>query len=389
MTICSHCGQELRADDRYCQFCGHELSQDLSALAGAEPAQMRAGSSGDGARWQQNPPAPFPPRHEANAYNHGELSPSSAPVATALAQARLIVRSAAEGGDGDNRAEREFLLGERDVAVGRAPSCDIVLSGDQLASRRHALLRNKGRHYTVVDLGSSNGTYVNDLEIHEETELHDGDCVKVGGHELLYSTGPASPEASLAEASLASAHISEPLPHAPLSETNPSVPSINFPEFAQEASAPPPQDMPREEAPPVPAPVERSTAPTSNLQAMREQLAQLSAALGESADEAAREADRLRGGLIEFREQLTTLLDGPQVGAARGQDSAMVALIEIARQAADDRHLDHVSALAEHAGQIADALEASRPAGDGWLTRGVLTELRKRVDELLSQDDGE
>jgi hypothetical protein len=384
MTICSHCGQELRADDRYCQFCGHELSQDLSALAGAEPAPMRAGSSGDGVRWQQNPPASFPPKYEANAYNHGELSSSSAPVATALAQARLIVRSAAEGGDGDNRAEREFLLGERDIAVGRAPSCDIVLTGDQLASRRHALLRNKGRHYTVVDLGSSNGTYVNDLEIHEETVLHDGDCVKVGGHELLYSTGPASPEASLAEA-----HISEPLPHTPLSETNPSVPSINFPEFAQEASAPASQDLPQEEAPPAPAPVERSYAPTSNLQAMREQLAQLSAALAESADEAAREADRLRGGLIEFREQLTALLDGPQVGAARGQDSAVVALIEIARQAAEDRRLDHVSALAEHASQIADALEASRPAGDGWLTRGALTELRKRVDELLSQDDGE
>jgi hypothetical protein len=122
---------------------------------------------------------------------------------------------------------------------------------------------------------------------------------------------------------------------------------------------------------------------------MREQLAELSAALGETADEAAREADRLRGGLIEFREQLSALLDAPQAGAARGQDSAVVALIHIARQAADDRHLDHVSALAEHAGQIADALEASRPAGDGWLTRGALTELRKRVDELLSQDNGE
>jgi hypothetical protein len=147
--------------------------------------------------------------------------------------------------------------------------------------------------------------------------------------------------------------------------------------------------MRQEEVPPAPAPVERSNAPTSNLQAMREQLAQLSAALAESADEAAREADRLRGGLIEFREQLTALLDEPQVGAARGQDSAVVALIEIAQQAAEDRRLDHVSALAEHASQIADALEASRPAGDGWLTRGVLTELRKRVDELLSQDDGE
>src|SRR5260370_30124025 len=136
MPICSHCGQELRADDRYCQFCGHELSQDLSALAGAEPAPMRAGSSGDGARWQQNPPASFPPKYEANAYNHGELSPSSAPVATALAQARLIVRSAAEGGGGDDRAEREFLLREPEHAGGRAPSCDVVLRGRELASRR-------------------------------------------------------------------------------------------------------------------------------------------------------------------------------------------------------------------------------------------------------------
>ena len=95
----------------------------------------------------------------------------------------------AEPGAVVDDGEREFLLDGRDIAIGRAPSCDIVLAGDQLASRRHALLRLRGESYTVVDLGSSNGTYVNDEEIHAETPLNDGDRVTV-----MANTGNGSVE---------------------------------------------------------------------------------------------------------------------------------------------------------------------------------------------------
>ncbi len=102
---------------------------------------------------------------------------------------RLIVRPLAteEGGQ-----TREIALDGRDVAIGRSPACDVVLEGDQLVSRRHALLRYSGSRYTIVDLGSSNGTYVNDQEIHQTTPLNDGDLITIGEHELLYSTQASS-----------------------------------------------------------------------------------------------------------------------------------------------------------------------------------------------------
>jgi len=86
---------------------------------------------------------------------------------------------------------REIVLDGQDVAIGRSPACDVVLEGDQLVSRRHALLRYNGTLYTLVDLGSSNGTFINDTEIHQTTPLNDGDLIMIGEHEMVYSLRPA------------------------------------------------------------------------------------------------------------------------------------------------------------------------------------------------------
>ena len=59
--------------------------------------------------------------------------------------------------------ERRFNLAEL-TSIGRDPSCDIVLESD-LLSRRHAELRVRANHLEVVDLGSVNGTFVNDRAI--------------------------------------------------------------------------------------------------------------------------------------------------------------------------------------------------------------------------------
>ena len=75
---------------------------------------------------------------------------------------------------------REFPLDGREMRVGRAPSCEINLDGDPLVSRFHAVLRPHEGVYSITDLGSSNGTLVNDAEIHAETPLHEGDEVTIG-----------------------------------------------------------------------------------------------------------------------------------------------------------------------------------------------------------------
>lgn len=66
---------------------------------------------------------------------------------------------------------------ERDMLVGRHQEADIVLAAAEI-SRRHAALFIKETLLYVQDLKSSNGTYVNDLRIENETLLKDGDIVQ-------------------------------------------------------------------------------------------------------------------------------------------------------------------------------------------------------------------
>jgi len=64
-------------------------------------------------------------------------------------------------------------------SVGRSASCDIVLQ-DHRASRHHADIRWNGRYWQVVDRGSTNGTYVNGMRVHQPYDLGQGDRVTIG-----------------------------------------------------------------------------------------------------------------------------------------------------------------------------------------------------------------
>jgi pSer/pThr/pTyr-binding forkhead associated (FHA) protein len=63
--------------------------------------------------------------------------------------------------------------------VGRSSGCDIALA-DQRASRHHGEFRWNGRHWEVVDRGSTNGTYVNGMQVHGPYDLRVGDRITVG-----------------------------------------------------------------------------------------------------------------------------------------------------------------------------------------------------------------
>ncbi len=94
-----------------------------------------------------------------------------------------------------NGQAREFVLKKPDITIGRAPSNDIALSGDQLASRRHALIRFDGVNFTIRDVGSANGTYINGVEVRTPTSLRNGDHIGVGEHEIVFFTVSANEEA--------------------------------------------------------------------------------------------------------------------------------------------------------------------------------------------------
>lgn len=49
------------------------------------------------------------------------------------------------------------------------------------ASRKHCAIYQEDGKCLIDDLGSANGTFVNETRIFEKTELHDGDKINIGG----------------------------------------------------------------------------------------------------------------------------------------------------------------------------------------------------------------
>lgn len=426
MAACQHCGREAHERDQFCQYCGHRL--DTGATEPQQPALVAAAlGSADGASQASDAPSTAaasspafpasPPSLASAPWPAGDDDPAqpSAPVAAPIGipdldtvpvpdppppsdepKSRLMIRKAASEGD----PEREEVLGDRDVAIGRSPSCDVVLEGDELASRRHALIRARGGRYTLVDLGSSNGTYVNGYEIRGESELHDGDRIAVGSHELIFAVGTPGPNASLAGSRAGN------LPPRPASATlrpdtmdgasgegedaaGPGMGSVGVEQHADGAAL----DVAAagsgsEEDGSAVSRAETKTAPLSaatpeELEALRLQIADIAGALARKADTETRAAQHYRGALAEARDQLAALLretQAPQNEEAREREQR-AELATMAREAADHpRHLDYLSRLAENAGAIADALNTAPSNAD---LLNALLDLLARMNEAL------
>lgn len=79
---------------------------------------------------------------------------------------------------GTNLGKR-YVLDKKEMVVGRAPTVEIVVN-EQSVSRNHAQCVQQGDEVYVADLGSSNGTYVNDKKISMRQILRDGDIIRLG-----------------------------------------------------------------------------------------------------------------------------------------------------------------------------------------------------------------
>src|SRR5439155_9989764 len=108
--------------------------------------------------------------------------------ATTKQPAKLIAR--AESGE----VMQEYLLEKPEIAIGRAPNSDILLSKDKLASRRHATIRYDNGQFLLRDERSANGTFVNGQQLEETSPriLQNGDRVGIGEYELIFQE-PGSP----------------------------------------------------------------------------------------------------------------------------------------------------------------------------------------------------
>ncbi|MBI2820033.1 MAG: FHA domain-containing protein, partial [Acidobacteria bacterium] len=82
----------------------------------------------------------------------------------------------------------EYTLTGDESLIGRSPDADIVLAHNGV-SRNHAKIVCNPKGYILVDLNSTNGTYVNESQVKEHL-LRDGDRIRLGeeGIELLFQT---------------------------------------------------------------------------------------------------------------------------------------------------------------------------------------------------------
>jgi len=77
------------------------------------------------------------------------------------------------------------LTGQR-VTIGKASSNEVPLEHDETVSRLHAVLENLGFAWSIRDMGSRNGTYLNGDRITAERVLRSGDEVRVGKSRLIF-----------------------------------------------------------------------------------------------------------------------------------------------------------------------------------------------------------
>jgi pSer/pThr/pTyr-binding forkhead associated (FHA) protein len=168
MPICTQCGHNNADDARFCSNCGAALG-----IAGGSSAK---------------PPSPGETSTitiqgvdlAAETAEKGEgLSAADQAAVDALpsGSALLVVRR------GPNSGSR-FLLDSDVTTAGRHPASDIFLD-DVTVSRRHAEFVRSADGFSVRDVGSLNGSYVNRQRI-DEAALSGGDEVQIGKYRLVY-----------------------------------------------------------------------------------------------------------------------------------------------------------------------------------------------------------
>jgi hypothetical protein len=189
MPFCTQCGHQNPEGSRFCSQCGTRLEQAPSAPAPGE-APGGSGAPAGGVVHNDLPgEAPSettatitfgaPAKESGDHREERSLNDNDAAAVDALppGSALLVVQRGPSAGS-------RFLLDTDMVSAGRHPDSEIFLD-DVTVSRRHAEFRRTADGFTVADVGSLNGTYVNRDRI-DEVALQGGDEVQIGKYRLVF-----------------------------------------------------------------------------------------------------------------------------------------------------------------------------------------------------------
>jgi pSer/pThr/pTyr-binding forkhead associated (FHA) protein len=165
--VCSRCGNRNAENSRFCSNCGAPLRGGPERPSEQTSTISISGIEAYDAEVTGQAPSPM-------------LSPEAQAAVDALpvGSALLVVRR------GPNSGSR-FLLDSELTTAGRHPQSDIFLD-DVTVSRRHVEFRRVADgSFTVADVGSLNGTYVNRERI-DQVPLSNGDEVQIGKYRLVF-----------------------------------------------------------------------------------------------------------------------------------------------------------------------------------------------------------
>jgi len=145
---------------------------------------------------------------------------------------------------------------EHDMLVGRHQDAGLVLQAAEV-SRKHAALLLQNDQLWVQDLKSSNGTFVNDVRIEGEVQLHDADIIQFASLKFAV-LAPAKPQLereALPEVELEPVHHSVEQPNVNAHQTQPvdaGMPTLTERDADASVSR---EGMPQNVAVPKPAPI--------------------------------------------------------------------------------------------------------------------------------------
>jgi len=165
-VFCTQCGQQNPDDSRFCARCGAPLTI---------PGGGGGGGAGGAEQTSTISMAGLESVEEAERELQAEVGTDALPRGTGL----LVVKR------GPNAGSR-FLLDKDVTTAGRHPESDIFLD-DVTVSRRHAEFVRADDTFSVRDVGSLNGTYLNRERI-DDAPLSNGDEVQIGKFRLVYFT---------------------------------------------------------------------------------------------------------------------------------------------------------------------------------------------------------
>jgi pSer/pThr/pTyr-binding forkhead associated (FHA) protein len=178
MPFCTACGRQNPDDARFCSQCGTRLVTPDAPAAPAAPAPA-APQVGDDESTATISIAVGADKVETS---DRQLNPVDAAAVDALPSGHALLVVQRGPGSGSR-----FLLDADVVNAGRHPDSEIFLD-DVTVSRRHAEFHRSGDSFTVSDVGSLNGTYVNRDRI-DRVQLTDGDEVQIGKYRLVFFSG--------------------------------------------------------------------------------------------------------------------------------------------------------------------------------------------------------